>query len=353
MGLSLTSIHIFGKTSIENCEVSFKSYSPDWLTCVDNLSELEIAYSYKVAKRISKMTDAPVLWFGVFDSDMIWFEFLRNGKCIVRYSDDESVSSKKLYDIPTLVQYEEGNKKRLSNILACSDIELKISMLEEFLGVCLLYSPEFADKADMLGRNRGDSFYRAYQEQEKELTGKKAPMTIRLVAEYPGKIFLNKFGQHDTKKPHFFLYGYTADNHDPSLTPMHFTDGRLEVSDYETFEKGHIPYDSKNTLFEMHYGTPCSVTFSEECPDGYRGKTMALPNGFYPVAFLPTHELLLEGKNKIYVVDNTLKIVAKLTVKGEVADVADHYILTATGDSFCGYCYAPGAGIYVYEIIKK
>ena len=28
-------------------------------------------------------------------------------------------------------------------------------------------------------------------------------------------------------------------------------------------------------------------------------------------------------------------------------------ILTTTGDSFCGYCYEPGAKIYIYEVVDK
>ena len=146
MGTSLSSIHIFGDSAPIDCCFSFRSFSPNWQTCVDDFSEKAPDYPYKAAKLISKLTYAPVLHFGVFDSEMIWFEVLRNGKVVSRYSDDEFVANKKLFDIPSLIGYGDGHKKRLSSLLRCSDIDHKIAMLEEYLGVCLLYLPEMSDK---------------------------------------------------------------------------------------------------------------------------------------------------------------------------------------------------------------
>ncbi len=358
MGISLNSIHIFGDALPKNCDYSFQSFSSNWLTCVEDFSEKMPDYSYKAAKRISKATDNPVLYFEVFDSEMIWFEFFCKGKIVARYSDDELVANKKLYDIPYLVGYQDGNKKRLSNLLACSDVELKISMLEEFLGVCLLFEPELSDEEGMLCRNRDDSIYREYQSKEKALTGKAAPIAIKQIAEYPGKIFFDKFGYCETIKPHFFLYGYASEDtmvrHNyRTLTPVRFTGHSLETVDPDTFNQGRVPSTDRDSRFKMDYSTPSRVTFLDGCPPDYCGKTMVLPNGFYPWEFLPTGELLLWGKNKIYVTDSTFKIIAKLSIKGDVADLVDNYILTTTGDSFCGYCYEPKAKIYIYEVVKK
>ena len=50
--------------------------------------------------------------------------------------------------------------------------------------------------------------------------------------------------------------------------------------------------------------------------------------------------------------DIGLKVVSKLRVKGNVADVVNDHILTYTGDSFCGYCYNPKAQVFIYEIVK-
>ena len=356
MGTSLTSIHIFGNTAPVDCEFSFRSFSPNWLTCVDDFSEKSPDYSYKTAKTISKQVDAPVLHFGVFDSDMLWFDFFRNGKVVARYSDEEFVSNKKLFDIPSLIGYDDGQKKRLSSLLRCSDIDLKIAMLEEFFGVCLLFLPEFLDEPNMLLRERIDKLYLQYHAEEKALTGKSAPISLNLIAEYPGKLFWDVFGKHETVKPHFFLYGYTSENgwtEHHNLTPVRFTGNSLEASTFHVFEQDRIPRKSGDPRFQLHYSTPCKVTFSEECPADYRGKTMTLPNGFYPEEFLPSGELLLQGNHRIYVADQTFKIIAKLTIKGDIADVLGTHILTTTGDSFCGYCYEPKAKIYIYEVAKK
>jgi len=360
MGLSLTSIHISGNALPKNCELCFSSFSDGWLTCTDEISDEEPKYAYKAAKAVSKCTDSPVLYFNVFDGDIIYFEFFLNGKSAARYSNEELVANKKLYDIPSLAGYESGHKKRLSAILACSDVDLKISMLEEFFGVCLLYIPELSDNRDMLFRKKDDAVYLKYLEHERSLTGKSAPIAIEQIAEYPGKIFYHKFNflnekRDDTFKPHFFLYGYETENSD-MLTPVRFTGKGLEKTDHEAFSQGRIsmayPYKG-DTRFIMDYGTPTRVTFSDECPSEYRGRTMELPNGFYPHGFLTSNELVLRGTGKIYIADPTLKIIAKLSIKGELADIEDDCLLTYSGDSFCGYCFEKGAKVYVYRITKK
>jgi len=356
MGISLTSIHIFGNTAPVDCDFSFRSFSPNWLTCVDDFTEKAPDHSYKKAKIISKQVDAPVLYFGVFDSEMIWFDFFLNGKVVARYSDEEFVSNKKLFDIPSLIGYDNGQKKRLSSLLSCSDIDTKIAMLEEYLGVCLLFLPELLDEPDMLLRERTDKLYLQYSAEEKALTGKSAPIHLDLVAEYPGKLFWDMFGKHETMKPHFFLHGYTSEvlsSEYHNLTPVRFTGNKLEVSTPDVFEQGRIVRKYEDPRFQMHYGTPCKVSFTEECPPDYRGKTMILPNGFYPVEFLPSGELLLQGNHRVYIADYTFKIIAKLSIKGDIADVLGNHILVTTGDSFCGYCYEPKAKIYIYEVVKK
>lgn len=353
MGTSLSSIHVFGDSVPIDCGFSFRSFSPSWQTCIDDFSEKAHDYPYKAAKFISEHIDAPVLHFGVFDSETIWFEFFLNGKVISRYSDDGFVANKKLFDIPSLIGYNNGQKKRLSSLLSCSDIDFKIAMLEEYLGVCLLYLPEISDNPEMLHRDRSDTLYCKYQAEEKALTGKAAPIQLRLIAEYPGKLFWDFFGHNHLQsvKPHYFLYGYVQeDSH--GLTPVRFTGKSLEPTDLSTFSQDRIQKAHEDPRFKMHYGTPCKVTFSDDCPPAYRGKTMTLPSGFYPEGFTKNNELLLQGNHRIYVVDSTLKIIAKLSIKGDIADIRDDYVLTTTGDSFCGYCFEPKAKIYIYQIVR-
>ena len=353
MGTSLSSIHVFCDSAPIDCGFSFRSFSPNWQTCIDDLSEKVCDYPYKAAKFISRHIDAPVLHFEVFDSEMIWFEFFLNGKVISRYSDDEFVANKKLFDIPSMIGYDDGRKKRLSSLLSCSDIDLKIAMLEEYLGVCLLYLPELSDNPKIFHRERSDTLYCKYQAEEKALIGKAAPIQLNLIAEYPGKLFWDFFGRNHLQciKPHFFLYGYVQeDSHD--LTPVRFAGRSLETSDLSTFSQNRIQRAHEDPRFKIDYGTPCKVTFSDDCPPAYRSKTMTLPNGFYPETFTKANELLLQGNHRIYVADSTLKIIAKLSIKGEIADILDNYILTTTGDSFCGYCFEPKAKICIYEIVR-
>ena len=80
---------------------------------------------------------------------------------------------------------------------------------------------------------------------------------------------------------------------------------------------------------------------------------MNLPAGFYPFCFTDTGRLLLMGRNHICIVDDTLKVVAKLSVKGEISDMVGNYILTTTGESFCGHEYEPRAAIYIYQLTRQ
>ena len=358
MGMSLTGIHVFGTAAPEDAELPFRSFSAGWFTCVNDFSETDPERTYEAARRISRATDAPVLYFNVFDSEAIWFVFFRGGKVAAKYSDDEFSANKGLYGIPALVGYESGGKRRLSDILSCADTERKIALLEEYFGVCLTFVPEMLDEPEALCRERSERLYRAYREEEKLLTGKSAPMALRLAAEYPGKLFFYRFqDERITVKPHFFLHGYAGDPDEDErhriLTPVHFAHGALEPSDWETFAKGRIPR-CPDTRFVLQCGTPVRVTFSGECPPEYRGRTMALPAGAYPEAFLPTGELLILGEHRIYVVEPaTLKIVAKLPHKGDVADVVGNYILTTAGSSFYCYGYDPKSKIYIYELIHR
>ena len=284
---------------------------------------------------------------------MIWFEFFLNGKVVSRYTDEEFSANKKLFDIPSLIGYNDGQKKRLSTLLRCSDTDYKIAMLEEFFGVGLLYLPEIADEPELLRRDRSDTLYRKYQAEEKALTGRMAQIQFCMIREYPGKLFRNFFGFSflNNIKPHYFLFGYAHED-SCDLTPVCFVGESLEASDLFTFSQNRIPWKPIDPCFELDYGTPCKVTFSDECPPAYRGKTMTLPNGFYPVSFTKNNELLLEGNHRVFVADPTLKIIAKLSVKGDIADVVDDYVLTTSGDSFFGYYFEPNAKIYIYKIVR-
>ena len=357
MGTSLNSIHVFTTTAPEIAGYSFRSFSPNWFTCTDDLAE---GSADKAAKTISKAVAAPVLCFHVFDSEIIWFFFFQAGKVVARYSDDGLAQNKNLYGIPALIGYPDGYKKRLSNLLACSDVDEKITMLEEYLGVCLLFLPDLPVEGPDLRRERGESAYLAYLEAEKKYTGKAAPVAIRQVAEYPGKLFWDNFGLSFTYKPHYFLFGYTpaevsAELHN-TLTPVRFVGPRLEPAEMSDFEQGRFPQAQRTKeegLFQMNYATPCKVTFLKKCPPEYRGQTMPLPNWFYPERFLPSGKLLLEGNHRLYVADPSLKIIAKLSFKGDIADVVGNYMLTTVGDSFCGYLYEPKAKIYIYELVEN
>lgn len=90
------------------------------------------------------------------------------------------------------------------------------------------------DEPEALCRERSKRLYRAYREEEKLLTGKSAPMALRLAAEYPGKLFFYRFqDERITVKPHFFLHGYAGDPDEDErhriLTPVHLRTARWNL----------------------------------------------------------------------------------------------------------------------------
>jgi hypothetical protein len=92
-----------------------------------------------------------------------------------------------------LLGYGDGYKKRLSNILNCDDADEKTGLLEEYFGVCLLPFEEYFSDCSMLKRQKGTTLYSEFIEKEKAVSGKKAPMSLGLVAEYKGKLFWDYF----------------------------------------------------------------------------------------------------------------------------------------------------------------
>ena len=352
MGTTASCIHIYGDFPKENIPFAFKSFSHGWHTCVEDFSEKDPDYPYKVARFIATKIENPVVFFCVHDSEAIFFEVTKGRKIVARYSDDSTESNKKIYDIPALLGCEECGKKRLSAIFSCADTDLKVSMLEEYLGLALLYFPE-AEESE-LAREKSDALYLKYAEEEKLLEGKKAPFKAELIREYKGKIFLSEFGSRAMLEEHYYLLGFSEER-DRELWPVHFMGNELKAVDpsKETVRVGLERDRTNEKYFSAEYKTPMKVTFKDTCPEAYRGKTMAMSSGFYPIGFLSTGEIILISRNKVYVADSTLKIIAKLTVKGDIEELADDHILTVVGNSFFYYGYEPNAKVCIYKIEKK
>ena len=352
MGTTASCIHIYGDFAAENIPFEFRSFSPGWYTCVEDFSGKLPDYAYKAAKFIAAKIENPVVYFSVRDSEAVFFEVLSGRKILARYSDDSLDANKKIYDIPALLGCGECGKRRLSAIFSCADTELKISLLEEYFGLALLYFPE-AEEAE-LAREKSDVLYREYVMGEKLLTGKRAPFKAEHVREYKGKIFLSEFGSRAMIEEHYYLLGFSEER-ESELWPVHFAGGELKAVDpsKETVRLGLERDRTNEKYFSAEYGTTVKVTFKDTCPEAYRGKTMPMPSGFYPAGFLGTGELIIAAGNKVYVADSTLKIISKLTVKGDVEELWCDHILTVVGNSFFYYGYEPNASIHIYKIEKR
>ena len=359
MGMTLSSIHVFTTEPIIGVEY-FVSLSDGWQTYMPPQMPEDLLEYRKFAKRVSNITDAPVLWFYVFDDEAICLEFYQKGKRISSYSSEGTTGTKNLYGIPALIGYEDGQKRRLSHILACADVELQIELLEEYFGVCLLACPEFLDEPnEFFRRTRCDVKYQELLAEEKEITGKKARIKAELIFEEKGKIFDHKFGDHSIAyKPHHYYFGYTSWASifmNGNLKPVRFSGEKLIVisqAEFDAAESAPSRYEHEDERFTCDFFPANKVFFTEKAPQGLRGKTLKLPKGYYFQWFDHRGRAILsDEKGGVIIVDDALKSIAKIRLKGSPVDFVDGYILTAGSRSFFEYCHYPTDAIRIYKLI--
>lgn len=85
-----------------------------------------------------------------------------------------------------------------------------------------------------------------------------------------------------------------------------------------------------------------------------KNKTLVTPRGYYFYWFDERGRAILSNeRGGLAVVDDTLKVIAKIQVKGTPVDYADGYILTAGRESFFAYYYNPSNTIRIYRIFDK
>ena len=139
MGTTFCSIHIYSDVPPQGQEGAFRCLSPGWQTWVDPCEDSnDPLKTQRTARRISKLTDGPVLWFYEFHEAVLCMKFYVGGRQVAFWSGDAINRNHLVSRIPELVGYPASEKRRLSRILKCPDIGLQIRLLEEYFGVCLI-----------------------------------------------------------------------------------------------------------------------------------------------------------------------------------------------------------------------
>ncbi len=350
------SVHIVAEQLPMIEGVTFKSFSNGWYTLVDRLENVDL---YEFSRKLSKMIDAPIFCFSISDEEMINITVFKKGKIAARYDDYEFFENRKIYDIPALAGLSDGMKRRLSVILGCVKLSWRISLLEEYFGVCILSKDNFGGNCKKYKREKSDIEYKKYCEYEKIITGKKAPFVLKLIKTYNGKLFDKHFGEYArTLKPHYFYYDNSDEKADyvSGLLQVRFTGTELTNAQDEDYSinSNYISYE-QDSRFDIQYrgeGNHRTVAFSSDCPEAFRGRIFSLLEGYYPYDFLPGGELLLFNRGHIAVMNAEGDLLARQSISGDIADIIDDYILTASSDSFYGYEYNKKAKIHIYKIVK-
>ncbi|MBE6038844.1 MAG: hypothetical protein E7218_06520 [Anaerofustis stercorihominis] len=359
MGTTFSSVHIYSSDEVHGFS-NFHSFSEGWQTYIPDEEPEDPFVLQKLAKKISKSTDDPVLWFFIFDSETFVFEFYKNGKKVAACSRTDTNENKNMYGIPSLIGYESGQKRRLSRILSCSDIDYQLELLEEYFGVCLIPMPEMLEESpeDLL-RVRSDELYQAYLAEEKKLTGKRAPFKVTLISEQTGKLFTHKFRDPDmtNRRPHHYYFGYDTyetNFEEGALRTVRFEPGRLVPITQEEFDAvPKVPPRSvrEDGCFTEEYYPSYKVHFTDKAPEGFKNKTLVTPRGYYFFRFDGKGRVILSDEHGgIAIVDETLKVIAKMRVKGYPVDFEDGHILTVGGESFFAYYYNPSDKVRIYRI---
>lgn len=356
MGTTLSSIHIYTTDSIDANYGNFKSFSMGWQTLLPTNETKDFMSLQRDARIISKHLFAPIVLFGMFDSDEILLEVYYAGKRIASIDTYDSTKNKGVFNIPALVGYPpSGHKRRLSNIISCSDAELMTELLEEFLGVSLLIFPdEPEDRPELLRRIRGEEKYNAYQDEEKKLKGKNAKVQMKLLETIPGKLFRNRSADTSYLSPGYFMFGFDSPEsqlYRGNLRAVRFDRGRLEPVEESSIPR--VSYtDRTHGIFDLTEGYPrVKVKLSDSSPLPFRGKQLYMPQGYFPFDFNSRGQLLISNfKNGVMVMNSEGKVIAKCSVKGSTDAYSDDYILTSGSTSHYAYIYSPGECIRIYHL---
>lgn len=348
MGVTVTSLHVYSAEPIDPALGHFISLSPGWQTMlpaeVPPINEL-----YAFARRLSKKTSAPVLTFLMLDSDDLSFALFQAGKTVSYFSTFDYEEKKGIFQIPGLVGYPEGHKRRISEILSCGDVELLADLLEEFFGVALMVFEDITP--DNLVRARGETYYRAFHEEQQRIRGKRAPIRAVLADEFPGKLFSGEFSS-DLYISNGYLFGMeTPESGVKDLRPVRFSQGKLLPLSAED-----IVYVTSESLSQpLHPDIPANtVRFKPDAPEAFGGKTLTLPPGFDFFDFFDDRLLMLVNfHGGIAFMDAEGKLVARFSVKGAPVEFDGGYLLTADSGSFWMYGYQPNNHLRIYRIEEK
>ena len=351
MGIHFSSIHILGCEPKTVKGFTFQSFSDGWLTCTNLDPESIDRPVFETAREISKNISEIVLEYTLTDSDEISFYFYQNGACVADYHDDDTLESKRTTTIPRLLGYDNSAKKRFSSILDHDDGEEKTFLLEEFFGVCLLPFSDLFTTPQKLIRKKSDTLYQEFCKQQAMMSKNAAPFIGIIVAQYHGKLFWNEFGIH-TMKDHCYLFGFN----DPisEMTPVRFCGLTFQRISEEEFLQDHHAPNFEGVDWHTEYEKRTYIVFHDTVPEPYKNKRLLCPKGYYhPLAFDSKNRFVFAGKKSVCLIDENGHIIAKIPIKGEVCDMVGDFVLTTTGDSFCGYEYDPKATIRIYQLAEQ
>lgn len=360
MGTFASTIHVYTRESIPTSLGSFRCFSDGWQTMLPvEKAIIDFESDKKLARKLSKELPYPILYFWEYDSDEFGFVLFCSGKQVTIFGTDPYTEAKGLFKLPEYIGYPEGNKRRLSRILSCADMEYSIAMLEEYFGVCLEVFFDLLDMPQDLIRTRSDEKYRAYLEEERRFTGKDAGIYVELTEEVFGKLEDNPvFGDFSRPKQHIFYLAqfHTLAERCSPLPAVEFRHGKLMPADGSVIQKAKIKeYDDPR--FHVEFYPRTTVTFSDLSPAPYRSKCFtALPRGYYPYDFDESDHLILQNeRGDIAFMNSNGELIAKCRIKGCLMDYRDGFFLTDKDGCFDphGWGFDPEGVLRIYRIVER
>ncbi|NIK72070.1 hypothetical protein [Paenibacillus sp. BK720] len=142
------------KEIIPGCTV--KEFSRGWVTVLHE--DFQIGTIEREAYKLSKNLDRPILSVGYYDDDILVLRVYKQGKSVAYHVSNDGYGYESRTGNPTHFQQslglEEKDTSVIKEILKCENLEKKVVLLENLLGVTLWIN------------------YRSFEEYEKELSAR-------------------------------------------------------------------------------------------------------------------------------------------------------------------------------------
>ena len=169
-------------------DCTIRQLSEGWTTVLHH--DFHIGNIAVAAQKLSKKIKYPILSVGYYDDDVLVLGLFRDGKSISAHISDNSCGYEaRLGNVKKFAEFlelEENDVSLLKAILGCQNLERKIYLLENLLGVCLWIKLDdlIDQQAEGFCRKRNISVIQEYLEEFRTANRLNNCTKVKLISEF-------------------------------------------------------------------------------------------------------------------------------------------------------------------------